>query len=146
MMNNYTNIAPIENVVSVRSYITMGIVGLIWILLAVLSKRKLKYFMMYNIAQSMIISMILLIFKLILELIFIIFAKIPILDVIAGLINFVISVKIIVINPLHMSFSAIQLIVFIFLLYIIVGVILGRILYIPWLTNLMQNVMKSYKD
>ncbi len=145
MQNNH-NIAPIEIIVSVLSYITMGIIGLIWVLLAVLSKRKLKYFMMYNIAQSMIISMLLVLLRLFFELVCIILSKIPILDIVAGLLNFIISVKIIVINPLHMSFNAIQLIVFIFLIYIIVGVISGKLFYIPWLTNVMQKVMKSYSE
>ena len=145
-MHNNTNVATIEKIISVLSYITMGIIGLIWVLLAVLSKRKLKYFMMYNIAQSMIISMLLFLFNLLFGLICVIFSKIPILDIIAGLLNFIISVKIIVINPLHMSFSAIQLIVFIFTIYIIVGVVLGKIFYVPWLTNVMQKVMKNYND
>ena len=62
-------ISPIEKIISVLSYVTMGIAGLLWLILAYFLKKKLRYFLMYNIAQSMIIAIILAIFKLLTDII-----------------------------------------------------------------------------
>ena len=137
-------VSGIEKIISVLSYFTMGIAGLLWMLLAYFLKKRLRYFLRYNIIQSMIISIILAIINLTLDIVFSILAKIPVLDFIIAVLNLFISVKIITIAPLGLSFSVFQIIIYTVITYITLGVILGRIFYIPFLTETMNKVMKKY--
>ena len=77
MQHNSTKVLPIEKIISILSYLTMGIVGLFFIIIAFLKKQKVKFFLMYNIAQSMVISIFLALIKLGLGIILEIIAKIP---------------------------------------------------------------------
>ncbi len=143
MQNNNYKVLPLEKIISFLSYTSMGIVGLIWIIIAHFMGRKLRFFLMYNIAQSMIISVILAIFKLSIDLLLFLISKIPFLDFIAALINLIISIKIVRFQTLGFSFNIIEILVFLMLIYICIGVFLGRIFYIPYLTDLMKKIVKQ---
>ena len=123
----------------------MGIVGLIWMLIGHVRNVKIKYFLLYNIVQSILISVFLAIIQLGLNIILSIISKISFLDFIAAIINFIFSIKIIRLYSLNISFTAIQLLVFMLIVYIVIGIILGRIFYIPYLSDLMNKAMKSYQ-
>jgi len=144
MSHNTYRIQPIEKIIYILSYLTMGIVGLIWIIIAHINKRNLKYFLMYNISQSMIIAVILAIFKTLIDLLVPILWIIPVISYVASAINFIVSVKIIRLYFIGISFSIFELAVFLLLAYIILGVINGRISKVPLLTNIMNKAMKNY--
>lgn len=145
MSHNFQhNVLPIEKIISAFSYITMGIVGFLWIIIAHLMKKRLKYFLMYNIVQSMFIAIFLAIFKLIIDIFLSIISLIPFIDFVAAIINILISFKILTIPFLHMSFTIIELFIYSLLIYLIWGISIGRIFYVPFLTGIMQKVMKSY--
>ncbi len=144
MQHNSNSVLPIEKIISALSYISMGIVGFIWIIIAYALKKRLKYFLMYNIVQSMIIAIFLAIFKLVIDIVLSIISLIPFIDFLAALLNIIISFKILSIPFLHMSFTLIELFIYSLLIYIICGIINGRIFYIPFLTPVMQKIMKSY--
>lgn len=136
-------ILPIEKIISVISYFSMGIIGLFWIILANMLHKKLKYFLMYNIVQSMLISVFLAAFKLILDIVLSILSIIPFIDSILAVFNWFISVK--VISIFYFSFSILELLIFTLICYISIGVIIGRIFYIPILTDLINKIMKNYE-
>ena len=138
-------ISPIEKIISVLSYVTMGIAGLLWLILAYFLKKKLRYFLMYNIAQSMIIAIILAIFKLLTDIILSLIAKISFLDFIMAIFNLVISFKIIRISNSGISFTILELLLLMLLGYIIFGILFGKIFYIPNISDFMKKVMKNYK-
>lgn len=144
MLHKPQPIMPIEKIISILSYFTMGIVGLAWFLIARLSGKNLKYFLMYNISQSMVIAIILAIVKILLDFLIPILWIIPIINYIASAINLIYSVKIIRLYFINISFTIFELLIFILLLYIVTGVILGRIFYVPVLTKLMNKAMKNY--
>ncbi len=133
----------IEKIISVLTYITMGLAGLIWLMIAYFNKKKLKFFLMYNIVQSMIISIFCVAIKLIVDIILEIFARIPFLDFVAAIIYYVISFKIIRLSS-GLSFTFFQLILTILLGYIIAGIFMGRIFYIPVLSRFMNKTMQNY--
>ncbi len=143
--NNIQNVMPIEKIISFLSYATMGIVGFIWLIIAHLLKRKIKYFLLYNIYQSLIISISLAIFKILADILFMLISKIHFLDFIVAVINLVLSIKIIRFQSLGFSFNIIELIIFILLSYICIGILLGRIFYIPYLTDFMQKILTPKK-
>lgn len=144
VQHNTIKITTIEKIISILSYISMGIIGLLWLIVAHLKNKKLRFFLMYNVVQSMVISILLTILKLGLDIILSILGKIPLLDFIAAIIYYVISFKIIRFYSLGISFTAFELILFLLLIYIIIGILLGRIFYIPYLSNFMQKTMKNY--
>lgn len=144
MNNNSIKVLPIEKIISVLSYLTMGIVGVLWIIIGYISKKNLRYFLMYNICQSMIISVFLAIFKLLFDIIMSLLSVVHILDYVTAIFNYLITIKIIRIYPLGISFTILELAVFIFLIYICIGIVFGRIFYIPLLTNFMKKVMNNY--
>ena len=123
----------------------MGIAGLIWIIIAYFRKQNLRFFLMYNIAQSMVISIFLALIKIGLDIILSVIAKIPFVDYIAAVIYFLLSFKVIRIYGLNISFTLLELLVILLIGYIITGVVLGRIFYIPFLTDLMNRTMRHYK-
>ncbi len=145
MTNDKIKILPIEKIVSVLSYVTMGIIGLIWIIIAHFMNRKIKYFLLYNIVQSMIISIILAIFKLLTDILLLLVSKIHFLDFLAAIVNLLISVKIVRFQTIGLSFSLIELLVFLLLVYICIGIFFGRIFYIPFLTDFMQKILRKSK-
>lgn len=145
VQHNSTKILPIEKILSVLSYISMGIAGLIWIIIAYFRKQNLRFFLMYNIAQSMVISIFLALIKIGLDIILSVIAKIPFVDYIAAVIYFLLSFKVIRIYGLNISFTLLELLVILLIGYIITGVVLGRIFYIPFLTDLMNRTMRHYK-
>ncbi len=135
------NIVPAEKVISVLSYFTMGIAGLIWVLIAYFLNKRLKRFLMYNVVQSMIISVFLAIFNIILKIILKIITSIPYSSKIG--INIIMFLQHRY-NVLGLSFNISEILVFILLLYITTGIIFGRISYIPILTKIMKKTMNSY--
>lgn len=144
MSHNYSKVLPLEKIISILSYISMGIIGVFWIIFAYCLKKHIRFFLMYNINQSIIISITLAIIKLALDLILPILAVIPILNYISAIFNYLISIKLIRLYPLGISFTILELAVFLILAYICAGVLTGRIFYVPVLTNLMQKIMKNY--
>ena len=143
MSHNSDSVLPIEKIISIFSYFTMGFVGLLFVIIAYFLKKKIRYFLMYNIAQSMLISILLAIISYLISLIFKILSLIPFLDLFFAKI-FLLSSKKLISLSIGLSFNFFQLLVFLLILYISIGVILGRILYVPLLTNLMNKAMKSY--
>ena len=120
----------------------MGIIGLIWIIFAYYTKNKIRFFLLYNIVQSMIIAVFLAIFKLSVGIILSILAKIPFLDFAAAIIYYILNFQIIKI--FNLSLTPIEFILFLLFAYIFIGILLGRIFYIPYLTDIMQKSMKKY--
>lgn len=142
-MQHNSTITPIEKIISVLSYISLGIIGLIVMLIAYSQKKRLRAFLNYNVVQSVVIGVFLAIFKCVFDLVLTIFSKIAFLDFIAAIINFLFSYKIIRIYALNLSFSVPEIFVYILLIYIITGVILGRIFYIPILSDFISKALKK---
>ena len=143
MQHNNFSISPIEKIYSVISYATMGIFGFILLFIAYFQNKKLKFFLNYNIFQSIIIgisvSLIIFIFKLVLT----IFSHIKFLDFAAAFLYNIFSFKIIRLYPLNISFTITEIILFLLLVYIVVGIIIGRIFYIPFLTDFVSKIVKK---
>jgi len=63
-MRNSNEPMLIDRVISVLTYLTMGFIGFIWIIISVLNKKNIKPFIKFNIFQSILISLILVVFNL----------------------------------------------------------------------------------
>lgn len=134
-------ILPFDKIYSIISYCTMGIAGLILALIAYFSKKRLRYFLNYNIAQSILLGVILAIFKFFLDNILLLIAKIPFLDGICGIIYFFFSTKIIKLG--FLSFNILEFIVIGLIIYISIGIFRNKIYPVAYLSNLTQTITKS---
>lgn len=136
------NVNSVEKTISVLSYLTMGIVGLLWIIVAYFVKKKIRFFLMYNIVQSMLISITLSFLGLLFDLFCSIFGNIKFLSPFIELLITLFVKKVVFIFGL--SFSLPEVFIFILFAYIISGICIGRIFKIPFLTNLMKKLTANY--
>ena len=114
-------------------------------MIAYFNKTKVKPFLMYNIVQSVLIGIFLAIFNLATQLILLIFSKIKYLDYIAAKLYYnVLSFKIIKLYGIGISFTALELLLFVFLAYISIGVLIGKNFQVPFLSNIVKKAMRNY--
>ena len=144
-MPHNIKVSPFEKIISILSYATMGIIGLVFVILAYFLKKNIKYFLMYNIAQSMLISIILAAISILISIFIKILYLIPFLVFLSTKLYLFFTNKIIAVPFFNISFTFIQFLVFLLILYISIGIIYGRIFYIPFLTKIMKRAMNSYK-
>jgi len=130
-----------EKILSVLSYMTFGIVGFFWLLLANWKKKKIKYFLNYHIYQSIFIAILLTLFNYIFALIFLICSKIPFIDTVSAQINYYLSVKII--SFFGFQSTIVYFAILLFKIYLITGVILGKCFYIPFVTKVINYMMRK---
>ena len=144
MQHNSSSVSAIEKIISILSYFTFGIAGMIWLLFAFAIKKNLRYFLMYNIAQSMVISILFAIINLIKFIIIKLLLLIPFISTFAIKLNLFFSTAMIKNSFIHLNI--LQILVTLLILYIIAGVIIGKIFYIPFLSNIMSKAMQQYKN
>ncbi len=130
-----------EKVLSILSYLTFGIVGFLWLFLANIKKKKIKYFLSYHIYQSIFIAVLLTLLNYLFSTLFFICSKIPFIGIVSATINYYLSVKII--SIFGFQSTLIYLAVMFLKIYLIIGVILGRYLYIPFVTKTMNYLMQK---
>ena len=138
-MYSKPKVANSEKVLSILSYITFGIVGFFWLLLANWKKKKIKYFLSYHIYQSIFIAVLLTLLNYFFEILFGIFSKIPFLEMFSAVLNYIFTVKII--SVFGFQSTVVYLAVLILKIYLIVGVILGRNFYLPFVTKTVNYMM-----
>lgn len=143
-MNPKPKILISEKVLSVLSYLTFGIVGFLWIFLANIKKKKIKYFLSYHIYQSIFIAVLLTLINYLFSTLFFICSKIPFIGIVSATINYYLSVKII--SIFGFQSTLVYLAVMFLKIYLIVGVIMGRYLYIPFVTKTMNYFMQKVYD
>lgn len=125
----------IERIVAAFSYFTMGFVGFVWLIIGLFTKARLTTFLQYHIFQSIFISIGYVLITMLLGFILNFLSIIPVLNVIAAQIAFWLN------SPFIMSFSILQLLIYILLFYLAITSFLGKYSYIPFVSEIInQNV------
>lgn len=125
----------IERIVAAASYLTMGMAGFIWLIIALFTKARLKPFLMYHIVQSIMISLLFVILSMFLGWVSNILSFIPLINKLVAQITFLLNM------PLLFDYSLIQIVIYSLLIYLAVTSFLGKFSYIPYLSDLVdQNV------
>lgn len=134
MQNRYQQNSPmlIEKLVAAGSYITMGGIGFIWLLIGLATKSKLKPFLMYHIFQSIFISIGYWLICQLLGLLLTVLSVVPIVNQIVMQFTLYLNM------PLIMSFSLIQLAVYAVVFYLALTSFQGQYSYIPWVSNIIR--------
>ena len=124
-----------ERIISSASYLTAGMAGFLWMILAAILKKSIKQFLMYHIMQSIFISIAYFLFIELYKLVFIILVKIPLINSLFLLFNGV------VFNPLPIfwGMSLMQIFTSVVILYLAVTSFLGQFSYIPYISDIIKN-------
>ena len=122
----------IERIVSSATYLTAGGAGLVWLIIAAFLRKQVTPFLMYHILQSFFLSMGFLLFTIFMELIYNIFCRIPILNIISNIILFF-NISIIY------KLSILQIFTSSVILYLSLTAAMGYYSYIPWFSDIIKN-------
>ena len=124
---------PIERILSASSYLTAGLVGFIWILIAAFLKKGISQFLRYHIYMSLFLTMAYFILTQLCELIYIILYRIPLINAIPYFINMPI--------PLFFGLSIIQAVTTVIILYLAITSFMGQFSYFPWASDIMNKAV-----
>lgn len=125
----------IERVVAAFSYLTMGMVGFVWLIIGLFTKASLKPFLKYHIFQSIFLSLGFAILSMFVGFVSNILSIVPIINKLVAQINFLLNM------PLIFDYSLLQTVIYSFIIYLAVTSFIGKYSYIPWVSDVIgQNV------
>jgi ABC-type Na+ efflux pump permease subunit len=134
-MNNRINSSPmpLERIIAALSYLTMGFVGFIWLLLGLFTKSTLRPFLQYHIFQSIFISIAYFLVSQLLGLVMNILSFIPFVNQLVLASTFYLNM------PLIFGVSIIQFLIYIVLFYLMLTSLQGKFSYIPWVSDIIKT-------
>ena len=126
-----SNPYPIERILSAATYLTAGFVGFIWWVIAILTKKTVRPFLIYHIMQSIFISILFFLLSALGQMIYVILYRIPIINAIPYFVNMPI--------PFIFGLSIIQAISTSIILYLTITSFLGYYSYLPWVSDIIKG-------
>ena len=125
----------IERIIAALTYLTMGMVGFIWLIIGLFTKARLKPFLQYHIFQSIFISLGFALLSILIGWLSNILSFIPLINRLVAQITFLLNM------PLIFDYSLLQSVIYIFIIYLAVTAFIGRFSYIPWVSDIIdQNI------
>lgn len=125
----------IERIIAALSYLTMGMVGFIWLIIGLFTQASLKPFLKFHIFQSIFISLGFTVLSMFVGWLSNILSFIPFINKLVAQINFLLNM------PLIFDYSILQTIIYVFIIYLAVTSFVGKYSYIPWLSDIIdQNI------
>ena len=125
-----------EKFIASASYI-FPMAGFVVIILTALMKKDIKPFLKYHIYQSIFIAILLFLVLYGLQFVMNIISYIPIVKNIVSLVTFTLN------SPIFFGFSVVTFTYFVFVLYLIVGVIKGGDSFVPWVSNIIKANLRG---
>ena len=127
----------IERIVAALTYLTMGMVGFIWLIIGLFTKARLKPFLQYHIFQSIFISLCFALLSILIGWLSNLLSFIPVINQIVAQITFWLNM------PLIFDYSLIQALIYLFLIYLAITSFIGKYSYIPWVSDIIdQNISR----
>jgi len=123
----------VERIVAPLSYLTMGMVGFIWLIIGLFTKARLKPFLQYHIFQSIFIALAFTIIAMLIGWLSNILSIIPIINKIVAQITFLLNM------PIIFGYSFIQAVLYIFLFYLAIQAYRGKYSYVPWVSEIIDH-------
>ena len=122
-----------ERFVASLSYITMGMVGFLWLIIGLFTKLNLSSFIKYHIFQSIFISLGFTVISVLLGWISSFLSLIPFVNKIVAQIVFLLNM------PLILNYSLIQFVVYTIILYLAITAFVGQKSYLPWISDVIDK-------
>ncbi len=130
-MQQFDEPYPIEKIISAATYLTAGGAGFVWLVIAALTKKTVRPFLMYHILQSIFLSILFYLISVLGSMVYVILYRIPIINAIPYFINMPISFM--------FGLSVIQVFTTIVILYLAITAFLGYFSYIPWVSDIIKS-------
>lgn len=127
----------IERIVVSLSYLTMGFIGFIWLILGAFTKSQSSDFVRYHIFQSIFISILLFILNVLLGIINDVLSVIPFVKVLTQQIYYLFNA------PMFMNYSIIQMAMYLFIAYLMITSALGIYTYVPFVSDIISQNIKG---
>jgi len=123
----------IERLVVSLTYLSMGMIGFIWLVLGALTRTASTNFVKYHVFQSIFISIALFLLNYLLGIITEILSVIPFIKAIVAQIYYLLNV------PIVINYSIIQLTLYAFIIYAMTTSALGKYTYIPFVSDIIAE-------
>lgn len=130
-MQHSKNVYPIERIIAFLTYMSVGLVGFVWLIISALAKKQTTTFLMYHILQSIFLSILFFLLNTFAELIYVILYRIPFINAIPYFVNMPL--------PFLFGLSIIQAITTLILLYLSITAFLGLYSYLPWVSDVIKS-------
>jgi hypothetical protein len=140
MAHKYQQNEPLmmEKIIASLSYITMGFVGFMWLLIGIFTKNNLRPYLKYHIFQSIFISIAYFLVSAFLGLIMNILSIIPLVNQLVLQFTFYLNA------PILLGFSVIQAMIYAVIFYLVITSFQGKFSYLPWISEIIKaNVQNS---
>ena len=132
----YNSPSLFEKLVASASYI-FPLVGFVFVIITALLKKDMKAFLKYHIFQSIFIAFTLWIVVSGLGFLMKFVSYIPGVKNVVGIITFFLN------TPLFYGFSIISFLYFLFVIYLIIGVLRGSDSYVPWISDVIKTNLRG---
>ena len=132
----YSSPSLFEKLVASASYI-FPLVGFVFVIITALLKKDMKAFLKYHIFQSIFIAFTLWIVVSGLGFLMKFVSYIPGVKNVVGIITFFLN------TPLFYGFSIITVLYFLFVIYLINGVLRGSDSYVPWISDVIKTNLRG---
>lgn len=132
----YSSPSLFEKLVAGASYI-FPLVGFVFVIITALLKKDMKAFLKYHIFQSIFIAFTLWIVVSGLGFLMKFVSYIPGVKNVVGIITFFLN------TPLFYGFSIITFLYFLFVIYLIIGVLRGSDSYVPWISDVIKTNLRG---
>lgn len=128
-------VTPVDKLISIATYLTMGLAGFIYLIIITLQKATMKPFLKYHIMQSIFVSILLYVITLIAQIIVGVARHVPFVnDIIATMLG-------ILMGPLVFGFSVLNALVVCLIIYLCIGAIRSKYSYIPWVSDNIKQML-----
>lgn len=127
-------IAILDRLISVITYFTFGMFGLVWLIFSHVTGKKNTQFLMFNIVQAFFISILLYAFSIIYDIAIGFISMVPFIGKYALAFN-----TFFVNTPMYFSFTLSALIITVFITYLSLLALLGKRSYIPFVSDIVQS-------
>jgi hypothetical protein len=125
----------IERIIAAVTYLTAGLGGFVWLIIAAFAKKRVTQFLLYHILQSIFISIAYFLFIELYKLLFIVLAKIPLINTLTFIIDNILN------GPLaiFMGLSVLQVFTTGVILYLTATSFMGQYSYLPFISNIIDQ-------
>lgn len=133
------NEAPLfDRLIAAGSYLTLGTVGMIWFILSfIFIKKPMSPFLTCNVVQSVIISILFAIFSLAYEIFIGILVNLPFVGKL-----FLRGHIFLFETPVFNTMSLINYLIFLFICYLSVIALFGKLAYVPYITDMAKKLFR----
>ena len=134
----YDNIKTSDKIISALSYLTGGFVGFIWLILCSVTKKYMNKYLLFNVYQSIFLALLIFFINLLLGVMYHLLVIIPFIN---RMVSFVYSL---IYSPVYFNWSIVGLIILGMYIYLMLFALLGRISYLPWVSNIILYQLNRF--